>query len=228
VAAAIAATAPLSGAAPPRRKVNNAMAFVPVPNTLQAELRFAYGTQLAENVLYFVGSAGVTPALATSLGTALVTWWNANFKADSVTNFILSSIYMTDLTSQTSFTVTHTTGLPSPGTNGGDPIPFNCALVASFRTAQRGRSGRGRNYVGGWPETQVSSSTPDAARVGRILTGYNLLIGAGTFVAGLQWVVVSRFTNNAPRAVGLAIPITSVIVDSIMDSQRRRLPGRGR
>lgn len=204
------------------------MAFVPVPNTLQAELRFTLGSQLVENVLYFTGSAGVTPALATSLGTALVSWWNANFKADSVTTFTLQTVYMTDLTSQTSFTVTHTAGLPSAGTNGGDPLPFNCALVASFRTAQRGRSGRGRNYVSGWPETQVSASTADSLRVGRILTGYNLLIGAGTFVAGLQWVVVSRFHDGIPRAVGLAIPITSVVVDPTMDSQRRRLPGRGR
>lgn len=205
------------------------MAFVPVPNTLMAELRFLYGTVKAENTLYFTGSAGVTPALASSLAAQLAAWWNTNFKTPSPTIMNLSEVYITDLTTQTSFTVSYTTGLPSAGLSAVDPLPFNCAHCVSFRTAQRGRSGRGRNYVMGLTDSEANASVIQTTRLNLDVAAYQALIGAGTFVAGLQFCVVSRYTNGAPRTVGLAIPITSVLsVDTIIDSQRRRLPGRGK
>lgn len=205
------------------------MPFVPAANTLQAELRYNYGSSLAENVLYFQGSAGVTVALATTLGNNLIGWWNTNFKARMPTQVVLREVYVTDLTTQTSFTVSVTTGLPSAGTALQDPLPFNCALCVSLRTANRGRSGRGRNYVLGLLETEVSANTVASTTVSPTLTAYGLLVGAGTFTPGLQLVIVSRFTNKLPRANALVQPVTNaVILDSVVDSQRRRLPGRGR
>jgi hypothetical protein len=39
---------------------------------------------------------------------------------------------------------------------------------------------------------------------------------------------VSRYANGAPRTVGIATPVTSVVlVDQRVDSQRRRLVGIG-
>ena len=53
-------------------------------------------------------------------------------------------------------------------------------------------------------------------------------------VAGYTWVVASRFSgvdaegDPIPRAAGITTPITTVlIVDNLVDSQRRRLSGRG-
>jgi hypothetical protein len=66
----------------------------------------------------------------------------------------------------------------------------------------------------------------------------------GTFLAGLiasyadllghvniganTLCVVSRFHNNSARVSGVATDILSVSADPVIDSQRRRLPGRGR
>jgi len=205
------------------------MPFIPVPNVLQAELRFDYGSQKCENVVYFEGSAGVTPVLASSLGGQLVSWWNTHFKTPSPTVMGLREVYITDLTSATSFTVSYVAGLPSFGLSAVDPLPFNCAHCVSFRTAARGRSGRGRNYVMGLSDSEAAASTISTTRVNLDVAAYAALVGAGTFVAGLQFVVVSRFLDGNPRTVGLARPVTSVLsVDSVMDSMRRRLPGRGR
>lgn len=205
------------------------MPFVPAANTLQAELRFDYGSQKCENVLYFQGSAGVTPALASSLGGQLVSWWNTNFKAASPTIMVLREVYITDLTTATSFTVSHTNLLPSAGTSAVDPLPFNCAHCVSFRTAGRGRSARGRNYVMGLSDSEAAASVISTTRVNLDVAAYQQLVGAGTFVAGLQFVVVSRFSGGLPRGSALVQPITAVLsVDSTIDSQRRRLPGRGR
>lgn len=205
------------------------MAFVPAANTLEARLRYNWGTQLVENTLYFEGSAGVTTILASTLGNNLINWWNTNFKANATTILTLTQVYITDLTAQDSFTVSVTTGLPSSGTSISESLPFNCAFCISFRTAFRGRSGRGRNYVPGLTEGDQSGSIVTSARSTALVNAYALLIGAGTFTPGLQWVVVSRFTNKLPRPQALVRPIMNVLaVDSIMDSQRRRLQGRGR
>lgn len=204
------------------------MPFVPALNTLEARLRFVLDAQITENTLYFQGSAGVTPALAGTLGGALVTWWNARFKADSSASMGLLEIYMTDLSFQTSFTVSYVTGLPSSGTSASPGLPNNVALCVSFRTGNRGRSGRGRNYVMGLTEADVTTNIVGTGRVNNAVAAYQALIGAGTFVAGLQWVVVSRYINKVPRGAALVQPITTaLVVNSVVDSQRRRLPGRG-
>lgn len=205
------------------------MPFVAAPNTLEARLRYNIGTQLIENTLYFQGSAGVTPTLATTLGNNLIGWWNTNFKTATTNAMALDQVYITDLTSQTSFTVSVVTGLPSVGGSSTDALPFNCAMCISFRTDHRGRSGRGRNYVAGLTEADQIASVITSTRVSAAVAAYTTLKGAGTFTPGLEWVVVSRFSGGVPRAQALVQPITTVLaVDSIIDSQRRRLPGRGR
>jgi hypothetical protein len=56
---------------------------------------------------------------------------------------------------------------------------------------------------------------------------YNGLIG-GADIDPWVWVVASRITNGAPRVTGLSQPVTSwLVVDLAVDSQRRRLNGRG-
>jgi hypothetical protein len=47
---------------------------------------------------------------------------------------------------------------------------------------------------------------------------------------GYVWVIVSYITDNAPRVGGpVYFEVNDIlIVDDVIDSQRRRLPGRGR
>jgi hypothetical protein len=41
------------------------------------------------------------------------------------------------------------------------------------------------------------------------------------------WVVLSKFFAKNPRSTAVATPITAVSADQYLDSQRRRLTGRG-
>lgn len=205
------------------------MAFVPAVNTLKAELRYTKEAQQCENVLYFVGSAGVTPTLATTLGNNLIGWWNTNMKTRTAADMTLREVYITDMSNATSFTVSITTGLPSAGTDAGESLPSNVALCVSFRTANRGRSGRGRNYVMGMTEAQTVGSFFGTTYVNAVVAAYQTLAGAGTFTPGLQWVVASFQNGGADRPTALLQPVTTVLsVHNGVDSQRRRLPGRGR
>jgi hypothetical protein len=196
---------------------------------MQFEMRFTKEAQRCENVLYFASSAAVSTTLMSQIAQALSTWWIGNIRQVMSTTLALQEIYCTDITSQTGPTVSFTTGLPAGGTVAGEALPNNVAMCLSFRTAQRGRSARGRNYLFGFPETATSGSFFDNNLVNSMVTAYSLLLGAGTFVPGSNWVVVSRFQFNNPRPTGITIPITSVVsTNNAVDSQRRRLPGRGK
>lgn len=203
------------------------MAFIPVPNVCQAEIRLLWDGQRCENTLYFDYGAPTTPGDRQALAAGLFDWWNDNIKPLTATTAALSEVYVTDLTSQSSGTWSEAAAPPIPGTHTGESLPNNVTICISFRTAFRGRSSRGRNYFIGLTEDVVAQNTIAPLTAGAITSAYNQLFNlAGDL--GCSWVVVSRYQNNNPRPVGLAQTVTSVlIVDGTVDSQRRRLPGRG-
>lgn len=205
------------------------MPFVTVPNTVMAEMRMTLDDQRIENTLYFFSGTGVTIPVMTDIGNQLLAWWSAEYAAPLCSVLKLREIYLTDLSSSTGPTLTIPAPTPVPqGGSGEAPLPSNCAFCVSFRANKRGRAYRGRNYVSGLPETAVVFNTVSPATVANIKEAYEGLFTRAAS-ASVVWVVVSRFYAGDPRLVGNAEPIASVvIVDDIIDSQRRRLPGRGR
>lgn len=113
------------------------------------------------------------------------------------------------------------TGTLPHGTSGG-LLPLQCASVVSLRTGNTGRRGRGRFYV---PAPDLSSA------------GTNGLLGSSTvsamsaaaeaFLAGCQ-VSLSLPNQLYCQPIVTGAPFTnyglvaSVIVDNVMDTQRRR------
>jgi len=114
------------------------------------------------------------------------------------------------------------------GISGGDALPASMAIVVTLRTALRGRSYRGRNYVGGISDSSVEGvNLVKPAFRAECVDVFNDLIG-GTIVTQGAWVVVSRFHDKVPLTTGVTTVVNTVLtVDNVLDSQRRRLPGRG-
>lgn len=204
------------------------MAFVPVANTLMIEFRMTVADQQVENTLYARAPAPPSYNGAVALAGILETWWETYMAPTLSQGISLHEIYITDLTSANSFTVTHTVSPVIPGTVANAVLPNNVALAVSFRTAQRGRSYRGRNYICGLAENQVTDSTVNGAVSTALIGAYNqfkIALDAEIY----EWVVVSRYSAGQPRTNGIATPVTAVaVVDLTVDSQRRRLPGRGK
>src|SRR6185436_9153957 len=135
-------------------------------------------------------------------------------------------VVATDLTTATGPAIEVGAGVP--GGISGEANPNNVAACIKFSTAQRGRSARGRNYIPGVPGSVVTLNTMDTTWMQDVSNAYNLLVGAGTFLAGWEWVIVSRVTAGAPRASGLAIPVISAgFVSSSVRSMRSREVGHG-
>lgn len=205
------------------------MAFIPVPETVRVEMRYNYVSQQVENTLYFKCNTGINTSKMQDLGEYLITDWNTNVKTGSPDSLRLREVYIIDLTTAVAPAVTVTTGLPSDGAANIQSAPNNVSLTCSFRTFGRGRSSRGRNYLLGVREDEVANNVVDATFKNRWSEFFNDITDPFPLSDDWTWSVVSLIENKAPRSEGLVQQVlTHVYVDSTVDSQRRRLPGRGR
>lgn len=203
------------------------MPFIPVPSTVQAELVYTWAGETCENVLHF--ESGGAPAVdnMVELGSHLIAWWNTNLKQYMNVSGSLVNVKLTDLNSAFAPAIDVVDGLPIIGTAAGDSLPNNCSCVFSKRTIFRGRSYRGRVYQVGLSEQHVTGNSVLTAPRNAILAAWELLMSFSTASESWQMVVVSRFEDNLPRTTGLTTPVIAFTTDGVIDSQRRRLPGRG-
>ncbi len=211
------------------------MPFVPCLKVAQIEIRMTADLQHVENTLYFHFVDAVTSIVLAEVGVAIHDWWVANLSPLMWSGVHLNEIVCTDLTSATGPQTTTASTVDDHGQIDDVPLPTNVSLAVSFRTANRGRSFRGRNYFVGIVEGQKSG----ANTVGdELITGLVDAYTALTDIASgfdATWVVVSRFHGVTsagvpiPRSAGISTEIETVlVVDNVIDSQRRRLPGRGK
>jgi hypothetical protein len=188
---------------------------------------FSQGSQKVENVYHC--KATTTPITESSLDTlcgAFVDWFSTDGNDLSSNTAVLEKIVAKDLTSETGPAIEYTTGLPIAGAASGPASPMNVTAAVSFGTALRGRSYRGRVYHIGITSDRTTGNQLTSVYRGQLIEGYAGLISAVN-TSGWDLCVVSRYHNKSPRTAGVATPITSVSVDINLDSQRRRLAGRG-
>lgn len=203
------------------------MATIPVPNVVQLELIYTFNSDVMENVLHYQIPGTANADDLTALAAAAYTEWVTNLRASISQSVFLRSIKVTDLTTNVSPTVTWGVGLPQAGSLVGTPAPNNVTCCFTKRTNLRGRNNRGRIY---WPllaTSEITNNVLSGARVTAIVNGLANFRVLNTALGDWEMVVVSRYFNNSPRASGIFTPVTNFTSDGIVDSQRRRLPGRG-
>jgi hypothetical protein len=203
------------------------MAYQPVPNVAQCQIFGVVDGQVTINDLYFeISGGGITPINLSSIATALSVWGVGSLAPLLSDDWTMERVIATDLTTATGPRVD--IGGTAPGGVSGEALPNNVAACVSLRTALRGRSARGRNYVPGIPSSLCTLNTLDPTFVSDLVTAYNGLVGAGTFLAGWELVVVSRQTAGALRPTGLAIPVVSALMTTDrVRSMRSREVGHG-
>lgn len=205
------------------------MPFIPAIFTVEAEFRYLQSGQKTENRLFFEYVSDPSVSDMETLGAQLLDWWDDNLKPLQNTLTSLREIYITNLTTGFSPTVSIVPSTGNTGTLAGSVLPNNSTITISFRTEGRGRSSRGRNYAVGLvePVLGVGGQTVLQSFADDLAAAYNVLTTPPA--TDWTWSIVSFYTNGVPRAEGLVIPVQSaVVVDLDLDSQRRRLPGRGK
>lgn len=209
------------------------MPFIPVANTALIEIRMTQNGQQVENTLWMEHATDPTAAEIDTICIAVRDWWSTNLAPIVSSNVELREVVGTSMTSASSPVGNAVPGSPLFGGSTANIVPGNVTMAISFRTGLRGRSFRGRNYAVGITEDQIAGNQFVAGLTALWQAAYDqlLLDSAG---AGWEWVVASRFSgvdvngDPIPRAAGVTTPVTSiVVVDNNVDSQRRRLTGRG-
>lgn len=211
------------------------MPFVPAVRTAEIEVVYNWDGQIVENTLFYQKST--TPVLE---DLAALTDEIRAYIIDQLLPALTSAISLirvvgTLLDVVDGLQAFSTTDLPAAG-GGGGGVPGNVTLAVSFKTANRGRSARGRNYIPGLATSYVTNSHVSS----EIQTAFTTVWAGLRTIGGddgWQQVVCSRFSGftivggkkvPTPRTTAVLYPVTEVvIIDPTTDSQRRRLPGRG-
>lgn len=199
----------------------------PVANVALVEVKGVMDNQLTINTSHWaISGGGINITNLTTLVDAVADW-AANTLAPLLSrDWTLTQTAGTDLTSNIGPAAFNNT--TQIGGVDIEAAPNNVAACVSIRTGGRGRSFRGRNFLPGIPNSLVTLNTLDTGFISDLLGAYTGLIGAGTFVAGWEYSIVSRRLANEDRIPPLVIPVVSVeMVGTSVRSMRSREVGHG-
>lgn len=203
------------------------MAFIPTPNGISVEVRCTLAGQQVENCFHVRTDEGTPSSKLVSVATIVRNWvltdWFDNISEDVE----FREVYVTDISSDSGGTFSASNETPVFGAITEPSVANNVAYCLSLLTAKRGRSYRGRWYAYGFTRLAVNDSaipsTLAAAFRSSLLALRVLLDDNST-----PFCVLSKRNNKVNRTEGVLTPINGVkLVDLVVDSQRRRLPGRG-
>lgn len=210
------------------------MAFQPCPETAEVRLQGIMYSQQVENVFHVRVSTTPTLADLTTIANTVNDWATGTYATHQSNSVQWTQIVVTDL--NTAGGIQHIKDMSGEG--GGiitDAVKTNQDTFAvSFKTGHSGRSFAGRVYVLAVPLGYYNTpNTLNPLNAAAYVTVFDTLrIDLNT--AGFPLGVLSRYNKDAvptpphKRATGLLSDVVSVTTkDNIVDSQRRRLPGRG-
>lgn len=205
------------------------MAFIPCPNIAEFRLQYLWDLQQCENVFHVYKSAGWTADDLNTVGGTFANWWTSELFAEVSNTVTLQRIMTRDLTTESGVGTEVLLGLPANGQRTSAALPNSVSLAVKWGTGLAGRSYRGRTFHIGLCDDQVTGNTVLAATQTSLKTKYDFIrIALDNALLGVEFGVLSRYHNGAPRAAGILTPITGVGIDPVTDTQRRRSPGRGR
>jgi len=195
--------------------------FQAVPQGVQVRLQMTQNDVKMENVWNVDAGIPVTPTVLANCGAVFDSWLTSAYSLLSNASLKYDQIICTDISvangAQDIRVPTTLNGATATTQAAG-----NAAFVASLRTVHTGRNFRGRTYVAGLNQSAlVDAQHASSGFIAAANSVFSQLI-ANLVAGGFKLCVLSRFLNNAARAVGLLTEIISVITDSKIDSQQRR------
>lgn len=190
------------------------------PTAYKVSVQQLYFSQLIENVWYCQGPDPFDATVADTIAGI--------FQTDYVTiasglsqDLQITGIAIQNLAGTASGSFTLAISPPQTGGRVQDGLPGNVTFCVSLHTALASRRTRGRKYFSGLGEADVTGNSFDTSQGGAILTGISNMIG--NLAANSTPLCIF-----SPTGLTLVPVISAVAVDYFVDSQRRRLTGRGR
>ena len=207
------------------------MAFQPVDKVIELTAVYTLFGQTVENKFYALCASTVTSAMCTELAAILDHWVTSSWLASMSSSLTYVRSIARDLTSEGSFESIDSTGAGGVGGAAAVTDANNVAFAIHRQTVFSGKKQKSRIYTPPIPSANLTDTNHVSSTAANIyknsLDTLFTNIAAGTETTYTNGFV-SRVLDHAPRAAGLFVEsIGWSLVDLILDSQRRRLPGRG-
>lgn len=199
------------------------MAFVPFPNTVLLTHRFDWNGQPVSIGLH-LERAGYTPANAQLLAQDAGTSFVSTINAVQTNQILMGLVVVQDLSSAGAPNYENPDEIGISGDLVIDGAPNNTALLLSHRTADTGRSARGRTYMPGMTDTQVVLGLPSAAAIALWAIEWAAYVVDIEF-QGWTLVVAQRVADGVPLAQGVTREVTSTLFPVRLGTQRLRQAG---
>lgn len=210
------------------------MTAMTAPHTMRAAVTFHHSTLAIRGEMTFAFQDATDAMFSDFAGFATQVWdaWVTNMVPAFSAAVVFDGVVLEDIRSipygGADFPQTPTAG---SGAITSLLVSTGIAWCVKRTTGAVGRSYRGRLYIPVWDQGFISSAdTFSSASASAIITGledFQADVEGGTYPCTM--VLVSFFSDKTPRDPGVATPVTGwSYTDLNLDSQRRRLAGRGR
>lgn len=194
-------------------------------NVCRTELIYSQDNQIVENVWY---NGGVDDTIAdlTAVAEYMESCWRGNLLAMVSEHVSLLRVRCTHIGVPNGNSVEKPADPNANGEETSPPLPNHVTLAVKLTTGLGGRSRRGRKYHIGLCESQVTmNQVVENVRAGMQIGYQQWIDDMLTFQYPI--VIASFISNGIPRPSALVTPVTAALIEPTIDSQRRRLPGRG-
>jgi hypothetical protein len=177
----------------------------------------SFGLHVTEDVL--------GPPTIAAVGDAVKSWWDTALEdGGAQKTFHAAEISLAEVKDRRVSPLepterSYTTGLPIAGTEAGGNYDPQSAILVSLRTDSIGRHYRGRTFLPPVSETDAQSSL-NIANALLIADQFEGLVTVLNAVAGIDAVIV--WSKPSGAWLGAKTPVTKVMVDQWLRTQRRR------
>lgn len=198
------------------------MAFIPVPDVIQVEVRAVLVSRPVENTFYYLVPGVIDQELLDAVAETARDYVEENAAIFS-TAWLFNGVYARDLSDSTFLSALAPATDVINGTQSG-PLPNNASFAIKRTSGFSGRSARGRIFWMGMCDSYLSSTNTVASVSANSMVSWLEGLDAAIASEGVTPVIVSRFNAGVPRTTGVTYVITDwSYTDLQVDTQRGRL-----
>jgi len=198
------------------------MAFQSVPNGREITISALQNGVPIVNIIHTRASTSATLENLEGIADAVIAWLDEWVMPETHPSYVVQVVKVRDISSETGLSVEIAPEDTVQGTAGGSAAAANAALVASFRTGVAGRSFRGRMYFGGLAQQGLTNAQTMGTSTANAYAGMIQQLIVALETVGQVLCVLSRVADGVRRVTGLLTEVIQVIVNTKIDSQRRR------
>lgn len=191
------------------------------PDVVRVTIFGQRDTRQVLNTFHVRNTLGWSLSAMASLAADVQTWINGQYKTivPATYNWYLISVRQYSLTTPLAYDLSISPVIV--GTRGGNAEAGNVTSTMSLRTGYAGRKYRGRMYVAGISEADVTNAD-------LLISGYVSTLAVITQALLTAMNVGTRALCIFHKLTNTYTDVNGYAIENIVDSQRRRLPGRGR